>query len=388
MRANATLHRSSSTEGSRGRRGRLVLLAAVVATALGLTAAPSAEPSAGPGRPDLGPNVVIFDPSMPTSQIQATVDAIAAQQVPNQFGTQRYALLFEPGTYGTAAQPADLPGRLLHRGRRPRRARPATSSSTAPSTSTTSASTTRQLLHRAGQLLALAVEPDHQRRTAGFGCHDGRVLGGLAGRADAPGRTSTASTTLMDYCTPARSSPAAASSPTRGSTAARSSTARSSSSSSATARSTAGRTASGTRSSRASPAHRRSASRPRAVVRRPRTPRSPTSPVTREEPFLLRRRGRQLQRLRARRCSATRPGTSWDGGPTAGTSIPIDEFFIAKPTDGATGDQQRARARQEPASSRPASTTSTGPIKVKRAGHGRARPRLPDARPAATAPRR
>ena len=28
-----------------------------------------------------------------------------AQQVPNQFGTQRYALLFEPGTYGSAANP-------------------------------------------------------------------------------------------------------------------------------------------------------------------------------------------------------------------------------------------------------------------------------------------
>src|SRR4051794_28546779 len=54
---------------------------------------------------DLGPNVKIFDPSMPTSQIQATVDAIAAQQVSNQFGTQRYALLFKPGTYGSASQP-------------------------------------------------------------------------------------------------------------------------------------------------------------------------------------------------------------------------------------------------------------------------------------------
>jgi hypothetical protein len=42
---------------------------------------------------------------MPQSTIQATVDAVAAQQVSNQFGTQRYALLFEPGTYGSAANP-------------------------------------------------------------------------------------------------------------------------------------------------------------------------------------------------------------------------------------------------------------------------------------------
>ena len=73
------------------------------------------------GAPDLGPNVYVFTPSMPQSQIQATVDAIASQQVPNQFGTQRYALLFEPGSYGTRRRSADLPGRLLHPGRRPRR---------------------------------------------------------------------------------------------------------------------------------------------------------------------------------------------------------------------------------------------------------------------------
>src|SRR5579862_8558802 len=57
------------------------------------------------GEPDFGPDVYVFTPSMPQSQIQATVDAIASQQVSNQFGTQRYALLFEPGTYGSAADP-------------------------------------------------------------------------------------------------------------------------------------------------------------------------------------------------------------------------------------------------------------------------------------------
>jgi hypothetical protein len=55
-----------------------------------------------------GPNVIIFDPAMPQSQIQATVDAIAAQQVSNQFGSQRYALLFKPGTYGSAATPLNF----------------------------------------------------------------------------------------------------------------------------------------------------------------------------------------------------------------------------------------------------------------------------------------
>ena len=54
--------------------------------------------------PDFGPNVMIFDPSMPTSQIQMTVDAIANQQISNQFGTQRFAFLFKPGSYNVDAQ--------------------------------------------------------------------------------------------------------------------------------------------------------------------------------------------------------------------------------------------------------------------------------------------
>jgi hypothetical protein len=82
-----------------------VVLASLVATAIVAPGALSAAPSGGSGQPDFGPNVIIFDPSMPTSQIQATVDAIASQQVPNQFGSERFALLFKPGTYGTPAEP-------------------------------------------------------------------------------------------------------------------------------------------------------------------------------------------------------------------------------------------------------------------------------------------
>jgi len=65
----------------------------------------SASPPADAGPADLGPNVVIFDPGMPLGQIQATVDAIAAQQVDDEMGTQRYTLLFKPGVYGSAATP-------------------------------------------------------------------------------------------------------------------------------------------------------------------------------------------------------------------------------------------------------------------------------------------
>jgi hypothetical protein len=68
-------------------------------------ARPASARSLGSGQPDFGPNVKIFDPSMPLSDIQAAVDAIANQQVDNEFGAQRYTLLFKPGTYGSAATP-------------------------------------------------------------------------------------------------------------------------------------------------------------------------------------------------------------------------------------------------------------------------------------------
>ncbi|WP_406290771.1 RICIN domain-containing protein [Streptomyces sp. NBC_00209] len=49
--------------------------------------------------PDLGPNTVIFDPSMSASSIQSRLNSIFSQQQSNQFGSQRYAVLFKPGTY-------------------------------------------------------------------------------------------------------------------------------------------------------------------------------------------------------------------------------------------------------------------------------------------------
>jgi hypothetical protein len=80
----------------------------VTAIALGLLALAFGGSAAAQPGPDLGSNVIVFDPSMPTSQIQATVDAISTQQVSNQFGTERYALLFKPGTYGSSDHPLNF----------------------------------------------------------------------------------------------------------------------------------------------------------------------------------------------------------------------------------------------------------------------------------------
>lgn len=107
--------RTSDTTRPRILRRALTRSAVIVASAAVATAGAVGVAGAAPvhgGRPAppasagvLGPNVVVFDPSMSTAQIQAKVDAIASQQLTNQFGTQRYALLFKPGTYGSVAEP-------------------------------------------------------------------------------------------------------------------------------------------------------------------------------------------------------------------------------------------------------------------------------------------
>jgi hypothetical protein len=86
-------------------RAAVVLAAACV---LGLAAAETASASPSHGQaytPNLGPNVIVLSPSMPQATIQSTLNSIAAEQVPAQFGTGRYAILFEPGTYGSKADP-------------------------------------------------------------------------------------------------------------------------------------------------------------------------------------------------------------------------------------------------------------------------------------------
>jgi hypothetical protein len=85
----------------------VAVLASVLAMTGGATAAtPHAHPPSSP--PDFGPNVTILDPSMSTSQIKAAFDTVSAAQISNQFGTQRNAILLKPGTYGSATDPINV----------------------------------------------------------------------------------------------------------------------------------------------------------------------------------------------------------------------------------------------------------------------------------------
>ncbi|MFB7293083.1 RICIN domain-containing protein [Actinacidiphila glaucinigra] len=61
------------------------------------------SPQNPPGTPDFGPNVSVFDPSMSSASIQGRLNQVFGQQESNQFGAQRYALLFKPGSYSVDA---------------------------------------------------------------------------------------------------------------------------------------------------------------------------------------------------------------------------------------------------------------------------------------------
>ncbi len=108
---------SASGSSSRrvARRGSILgislLALAAGAVVAGAPAFASADPHTGASAssPDFGPNVVIFSPTMSQADIQAKVNAIYAQQATNEMGTARYALLFEPGTYGSQGNPLDIP---------------------------------------------------------------------------------------------------------------------------------------------------------------------------------------------------------------------------------------------------------------------------------------
>nr|BBH92320.1 hypothetical protein KTA_05190 [Thermogemmatispora argillosa] len=92
--ANGTLTIQFSTVVDNAQVNGLEILPATASTPT-----PTPTPTPPAGTPNFGPNVYIFDPSMPSSTIQSTLDAIYSQQQTNQFGTNRYALLFKPGTY-------------------------------------------------------------------------------------------------------------------------------------------------------------------------------------------------------------------------------------------------------------------------------------------------
>ena len=78
---------------------RMVKIGLTAAMLCGASACGGANADAQSTKPDLGPNVLIFDPSMPAKEIQERIDKVYAVEEKSEFGPARYALLFLPGKY-------------------------------------------------------------------------------------------------------------------------------------------------------------------------------------------------------------------------------------------------------------------------------------------------
>ncbi len=55
---------------------------------VGAVACIAPQVAAASNGPGFGPNVIVFSPSTPQQQIQDTLNQVATQQMPNQFGPQ------------------------------------------------------------------------------------------------------------------------------------------------------------------------------------------------------------------------------------------------------------------------------------------------------------
>jgi hypothetical protein len=277
--------------------------------------------------PDLGPNVIVFDPSMPTSQIQATVDTIASKQVSNQFGTERYALLFKPGTYGSSNAPLNFqvgyytsiaglgrsPGDVVING-----------SVYVHNQCDGSFCTALNNFWRSLSNLTINVT------TPNFGCYTGEFW---AVSQAAPMRRVDVNgfATLMDYCTqPSFASGGFIADSRFNDTIVNGSQQQWLVRNSALGAWTNGvwnQVFSGVVGAPAEcfPA-RASCGGPYTTL--------PKSPVTREAPYLyVDSDGNQNVFVPSVQTSSS--GTTWADGATPGTSIPIDRFYVAKPSDSA-----------------------------------------------------
>jgi hypothetical protein len=284
--------------------------------------------AAAPPGADLGPNVLIFDPSMPLSEIQSAVDGVAAQQVSNEFGAQRYALLFEPGTYGSAEHPLNFqvgyytsvaglgrsPGDVVING-----------SVYVRNQCTNGFCVALTNFWRSLSNLTINVT------TPGFGCYSGEFWpvsqASPMRRVDVNGFT-----TLMDYCTPPSfaSGGFIADSSFNGSTIVNGSQQQwlvRNSSIDGWTNGVWNQVFSGVTGAPAQcfPSV--------AACGGPYTTLA-TSPVTREAPYLY-VDGAGNENVFVPAVQTSSSGTTWASAPTPGVSLPIDQFYVASPADSA-----------------------------------------------------
>jgi len=265
---------------------------------------------------------------MPTSQIQAAVDAIAHQQVDSEMGTQRYALLFKPGIYGSVANPLIIQVGYYTE---------VAGLGASPTDVTINGHV--DVYNRclaADNCIALdnfwrSVSNLTINVTGLSGCRSSGNFWAVSQAAPMRRVNITGGNlTLMDYCT---AGPQYAS----GGFIADSQTGfiiNGSQQQFLVRNSNIGGWSNGVWNQVFSGVV---GAPPQSFSTLPGNPPYTTlasSPITREKPFLyLDSSGRYKVFVPAPRRNSV--GSSWGSGPTAGTSIPIDDFFIAKPTDSA-----------------------------------------------------
>jgi hypothetical protein len=276
--------------------------AIVLTSAAGTVAALPGRAQAAP--PDFGPHVVVFDPSMSSSAIQAQLDAAFTTQQNNEFGTQRNAFLFKPGSYavdaklgyyttvaGLGAAPGDvaITGAVRVEGRNDALTnfwRSAENLSITPT-----GGTNRWAVSQAAPLRRVHVRGNLELHTADYAYASGGYIADtrVDGHVDA--------TTQQQYYT--RDSAIGS---WNGSV--------------------WNMVFSGT-----------TGAPPQSFPDPPMTTVA-TTPVSREKPFLtVNAAGDYSVFVPAARSNAS--GLSWAGGAGTGTSLPISSFHIAKPTDSA-----------------------------------------------------
>jgi hypothetical protein len=283
--------------------------------------------SAFPSQPNFGSNVYIFTPTMPLSQIQATVDSIATQQIPNQFGTQRYALLFEPGTYGTSATPLNFQvgyyTSVAGLGQSPN---DVVINGSIDSYNQCISGSCTALINFWRSVSNLTINVN----TPGFGCYTGEFW---AVSQAAPLRRVlvNGSATFMDYCTgPSYASGGFVADTTFAGASIVSGSQQQwftrNSNLDGWSNGVWNQVFSGVIGAPAQCFPASSCGGPYTTL--------PTSPVTREAPYLYTDSfGNYNVFVPAVQHNSS--GTTWASGETPGTSIPIQKFFIAQPTDSA-----------------------------------------------------
>ncbi|GLY18932.1 hypothetical protein Kisp01_59460 [Kineosporia sp. NBRC 101677] len=300
LRAAATHSRSARPPIRRIHTAALIGVGTVAALGAGLLAPTSAQAAA----PDFGPNVVVFDPSMNDADIQSRLDTVQAAQKDNEFGTERYAFLFRPGSYdvdaklgyytsvaGLGADPGDvvIKGGVRVEGRNDALTnfwRSAENLSIEPT-----GGNNRWAVSQASPLRRVHVRGNLQLHTADYAYASGGYIGDtkVDGKVDA--------TTQQQYYT-------------------RDSTIGSWSGS------VWNMVFSGTNGA------------PPQSFPKPQMTTLGSTPVSREKPFLtVDSAGEYSVFVPALRRDAK--GASWDGGKTPGSSLPIKDFYIAKPGDSA-----------------------------------------------------